>query len=107
MRAHSTSDDQPYSEGTIQLPDGQVIDWRYLMFAKGHPVRWPHRTEVLWGSCHPVNIDRFATTYQVRIGRITAGQAFTTANHPIVDAWLTTPLTHHRRGEVANCQLLT
>lgn len=96
MHAHSVSDDRLRREATIGLPDGQFLDWRYLTFARDHPVRWPHPTEVLWGEqdevVPEVDIARFAAACGARLRRIDAGHAFTSAHDAIVDAWLAAAL---------------
>lgn len=102
MRAHAVSDDRLRREMTIDLPGGQFLDWRYLTYARDHPVRWPHSCDVLWGErdevVPEVDIVRFAAASGASVERIDAGHAFTAAHDPMVDAWLLASLTRARRA---------
>jgi pimeloyl-ACP methyl ester carboxylesterase len=104
MQAHAVSDDRLRREATIELPDGQFLDWQYLTFARNHPLRWPHSTDVLWGErdevVPEVDIARFAAACGARVRRIDAGHAFTSADDAIVDAWLAASLTRDDRAVV-------
>lgn len=97
------SETQLEEEGEIPTDFGQTLSWRYLCYAREHPItRWDSPTEILYaGGDHLVRretVDAFAETFHCGLTVLEDGEHWfhTPAQLEFLDAWTKARLSGQR-----------
>ena len=82
MKNYGVSEERLNSEGRIQLPDGQVLDYDYYRYVNDNPVsfEWKSPTSILYGSEDDLSewkeISKFSSRYKAPVTVLEGGEHF-------------------------------
>lgn len=94
MRWAKVSEAELRARGEIETEFGETLSWRYLQYARNHPVRWRVPTEILYGAedrlTSRATITAFAQKWRAALTVMEQGEHWfhTPEQLAFLDAWM-------------------